>query len=206
MTNTSQCTTLSGFINLGTKNSGICSSANSFSISGMNLETAKCEAVVPITCKNGWTYSSELKKCVKESTCPENSQKDPATGICVADVTCPYGSQYECKGDLLNSQCSKWSCDSFEKCGYAYCPIGTPSTVKNTSTTCIDDKCDVSKGSNYSECENKRCPEGFGIFQQNDKCYVYECPEGSYRENSNCYIKGCPQGTIDQGGDKCLIQ
>lgn len=202
----SQCTNISGFTNLGTTNSGICSSINNSSISGMNLETAKCEAIVPIACKTNWVYSSSLNTCVINATCPQNSQIEPNKGVCVADVTCPYGDEFECKGDLLTSRCSKWTCDSFEKCGYAYCPVGEPSLIKNTLSTCIDEKCDVTKGTDFSDCKNERCPSGFGVFEQNGQCFVRECPQGSFQENNKCYTLGCPQGTTVQGDGTCLVK
>jgi hypothetical protein len=69
---------------------------------------------------------------------------------------------------------------------------------------CTGPKCDLAINKNISYCGTYSCPKGFGVFEQNNQCYKYECPNGSTRgQDGKCYELKCPGNTIEQGDGSC---
>ena len=84
--------------------------------------------------------------------------------------TCPNGS-----GTCTLDGNNKYTC-SYDGCDAVRYP-------------CIGQMCDLALNDKISFCENESCPSGFGVYEENNKCYIDQCPSSAPFEgdDGNCY-------------------
>jgi len=84
--------------------------------------------------------------------------------------TCPNGS-----GTCTLDGNNKYTC-SYDGCDAVRYP-------------CIGQMCDLALNDRISFCENESCPSGFGVYEENNKCYIDQCPSSAPFEgdDGNCY-------------------
>ena len=173
-----------------------------------------------VVCATGLTWSEAYVKCEAIPIC-YHGMYNPENDFCyISTQLCPINPAYPCIGAIGNKWCSPHNCNAnTNQCGTAECPAAVmPSSIEmdpNFNATlvyrasdllCVDSRCDIANSSRFTYCGTEEaCPSGFGVYEQNGKCWVMSCPASSYEDNSKCYTLGCPKGTIEQGGDKCLV-
>lgn len=174
-----------------------------------------------IVCASSLTWSANYLKCEAVPIC-YNGMYNPENDFCyIKTKECPINASYPCKGPIGNQWCSPYECNpKTNQCGYAECPAGiqpsltaemSPSynanLISNSSDSlCTEPYCNIANSSRFTYCGlEAACPSGFGVFEQNSKCFVRECPKDSFQENNKCYSLGCPKGTTEQGSGKCLV-
>ncbi|MFK5855524.1 MAG: hypothetical protein QM503_05290, partial [Bacteroidota bacterium] len=121
---------------------------------------------------------------------------------------------------------SRWMCSPFI-CSSGICALGicaqgspkpgesaytnSPFSALNTSSVCNDVNCDAFVYKKLGRCGSQsKCPQGFGIYSKNGKCYKDVCPAGATVKNLgndqfSCQKKGCPTGYKTFSG-KCVKQ
>lgn len=174
-----------------------------------------------IVCAPSLTWSANYLKCEAVPIC-YNGMYNPENDFCyIKTKECPINASHPCKGPIGNQWCSPYECNpKTNQCGYAECPGGiqpsltaemSPSynanLISNSSDSlCTEPYCNIANSSRFTYCGlEAACPSGFGVFEQNSKCFVRECPKDSFQENNKCYSLGCPKGTTEQGSGKCLV-
>jgi len=157
-----------------------------------------------VVCASSLTWSEAIIKCEAVPIC-NYGVYNPQNNFCFADdYSCPINPSFECIGTQFNHWCSPWKCNSNNQCGYAFC--SNNQTPKNTSpwmlrsllgdvayisnSQCIGANCDIVTNRDISYCGENSCPKGFGVYEQNNKCYQDVCPDGAFLgQDNNCYIE-----------------
>jgi conjugal transfer mating pair stabilization protein TraN len=164
-----------------------------------------CLVEEEVVCSTSLTWNESLKKCEAVPIC-NYGVYNPENDFCFnEDYKCPIDPNLECIGtEQFNHWCSPWKCNSNNQCGYAFCT--NSQTPKDTSpwmlrsllgdigyisnSQCIGANCDVVVNRDISYCGEDTCPKGFGVYEQDNKCYQNVCPDGAFLgQDNNCYIE-----------------
>ena len=174
--------TLSGTTCLNTVTTSICPSGYSDFGSATQcrkaIETAPDEAYTyysyecknePNSFGNNWelTVDNIAPGCVDDTMggCISFSKE---TSVCRRQIhTCPDG-----RGECIKNSNNQYQC-SYDNC-------------ENGKMPCISQICDLGTNDKISYCENSQCPQADGIYEKDGKCYILECPDGTYEFNNQC--------------------
>jgi len=163
-----------------------------------------CLVEEDVVCASTLTWSDTVMKCEAVPICYEGIY-NPKNDFCyIGDQPCPISPDLACNGEINNKWCSPYNCNpKTNQCGYAKCYASTGVSTKeeppeilfgliqlSSDSVCQNLTCYISDITRFSYCgSDTACPQGFGVFLRDGKCYKKVCPSGSEQIGGNCYIQ-----------------